>query len=64
MDKNDLYDLEIEVHKKVDIIKSEQSEYVRGVERGIDLMFDAVRAFLRKEAEQATKTEKGGAENG
>lgn len=55
MNKNDLYDLEIEVHKKVDIIKSEQSEYVRGVERGIDLMFDAVRAFLRKEGERSNE---------
>ena len=60
MNKNELYDLEIEVHKKVDIIKSEQAEYVRGVEKGIDLMFDAVRNFLRKEEEQDHPTEKGG----
>ena len=62
MKKNDLYDLEIEAHKKVDIIKSEQAEYVRGVERGIDLMFDVVRTFLRKEAEQDHPTENGGGE--
>ncbi len=60
MNKNELYYLEIEVHKKVDIIKNEQAEYVRGVERGIDLMFDAVRTFLCKEAEQARPAEKGG----
>ena len=60
MNKNELYDLEIEVHKKVDIIKNEQAEYVRGVEKGIDLMFDAVRNFLRKEAEQDHPTEKDG----
>ena len=62
MNKNDLYNLEIEVHKKIDIIKIEQAEYVRGVEKGIDLMFDAVRTFLRKEAEQDHTTEKGGDE--
>lgn len=62
MNKNELYDLEIEVRKKVDIIKNEQVEYVRGVEKGIDLMFDAVRTFLRKEAEQDSPTEKGGEE--
>jgi hypothetical protein len=58
MNKNELYDLEIEVHKKVDIIKNEQDEYVRGVEKGIDLMFDAVRTLLCKEAEQDHPTEK------
>lgn len=60
MNKNDLYNLEIEVHKNVDIIKSEQAEYVRGVEKGIDLMFNAVRKHLAKE--QDHQTEKGGAE--
>lgn len=61
MNKNDLYNLEIEVHKIIDIIKNEQAEYVRGVEKGIDLMFDAVRTYLNKEAEQAAHpTEKGG----
>ena len=60
MNKNELYDLEIEVHKKVDVIKNEQAEYVRGVEKGIDLMFDAGRTFLRKEVEQDHPTEKGG----
>ena len=70
MNKNDLYDLEIEAHKKVDIIKNEQAEYVRGVEKGIDLMFDAVRTFIRKEAEQdhptesVTDTNVGGKEKG
>ena len=60
MNKNDLYDLEMEVHKKIDIIKSEQAEFVRGVEKGIDLMFAAVKTFLSKEAEQDRPTEKGG----
>ena len=61
MNKNDLYNLEIEVHKVIDIIKSEQAEYVRGVEKGIDLMFDAVRTHLAKE--QDNQTEKGGIDN-
>ena len=62
MNKNELYDIEIEVRKKVYIIKNEQVEYVRGVEKGIDLMFDAVRTFLRQEAEQDNTAEKGGVE--
>ena len=62
MNKNELYDIEIEVRKKVDIIKNEQVEYVRGVEKGIDLMFDAVRTFLLQEAEQDNTAEKGGVE--
>lgn len=52
MDRQELYNLEIEVHKNIDIIKNEQAEYVRGVEKGIDLMFDAVRKHLTKEAEE------------
>ena len=52
MDKQELYNLEIEVHKNIDIIKNEQAEYVRGVKKGIDLMFDAVRKHLTKEAEE------------
>ena len=52
MDKQELYNLETEVHKNIDIIKNEQAEYVRGVEKGIDLMFDAVRKHLTKEAEE------------
>lgn len=60
MNKNDLYDLEIEVYKNIDIIKKAQAEYVSGVEKGIDLMFNAVRTFLQKEYEQANPTEKGG----
>lgn len=57
MDRQELYNLEIEVLKNIDIIKSEQAEYVRGVEKGIDLMFDAVRKHLTNEAEE------GGAHN-
>ena len=57
MDKQELYNLEIEVHKNIDLIKNEQAEYVRGVEKGIDLMFDAVRKHLTKE------TEEGGVQN-
>jgi hypothetical protein len=60
VNKNDLYDLEIEVYKKIDIIKSEQAEFVRGVEKGIDLMFAAVKTFLSKEAGQNHPTKKGG----
>lgn len=52
MDKQALYNLEIEVRKNIDIIKNEQEEYVKGVEKGIDLMFDAVRKHLNKQAEE------------
>jgi hypothetical protein len=57
MTKNELYDLETEVHKNIDRIQREQAEYVKGVEDGIDLMFNAVRKHLTKEAETAAKKE-------
>lgn len=52
MTKNELYELESEVHKNVDRIKREQAEYLKGVEAGIELMFKAVRDHLTKEAQK------------
>ena len=52
MTKNELYDLEKEVYKNIERIKREQAEYVMGVERGIDLMFNAVRNYLTKEEQR------------
>ena len=57
MTKNELYDIEKEVNKNIDIIRNEQAEYLSGVEKGIDLMFCAVRDYLTKEE---TITEKCG----
>ena len=54
MTKDDLYELERDVYKNVDRIKREQSEYLKGFESGISKMFEAVRAFLTKEAETAS----------
>lgn len=51
MTKNELYDIEKEVNKNIDIIRNEQAEYLSGVKKGIDLMFCAVMDYL---------TEKGG----
>lgn len=53
MTKNELYDIEKEVNKNIDIVRNEQVEYLGGVEKRIDLMFCAVRDYL---------IEKGGAE--
>ena len=58
MTRNDLYDLEGVVYKNIDRIKREQEEYRKGVEYGIELMFNAVREKLATEEENAAKKEK------
>lgn len=55
MTRNDLYDLELVVNKNIDRIKREQDEYRKGVEYGIELMFEAVRKKLALEEENAAK---------
>ena len=60
MTKNELCDIAKEVNKNIDIIRNEQAEYLRGMERGIDLMFTAVRNYLAKE--ETSQTKKGGSE--
>lgn len=49
MDKNQLYDIETEMYKKLDTIKAEQSQYCAGIEKGIDMTVSAVRKLLREE---------------
>ena len=58
MTRNELYELESAVYKNIDRIKAEQAEYIKGVEKGIDLMFRAVRDLLAKEEEKAWKERK------
>ena len=53
MTRNELYELEGKVVQNIDRIKAEQAEYINGVEKGIDLMFRAVRDVLAKEEEKA-----------
>lgn len=52
MDKNQLYDIETEMYKKLDTIKAEQSQYCAGIEKGIDMTVSAVRKALNKESQQ------------
>lgn len=58
MTRNDLYALETEVYKNIDRIKREQAEYIKGVECGMELMFNAVREHLAKEEEKACNERK------
>ena len=55
MTKNELYDLEKVVYKHIDRIKREQAEYLKGVEYGIDLMFNAVRTYISEEEQRSTE---------
>lgn len=52
MTRNELYELESAVAKNLERIKREQEEYLKGVEYGIELMFNAVRGKLLKEEEK------------
>ena len=51
--KQELYELESEVYKKIAIIKdkrqAENKAFAEGLEKGADLMFEAFRAALNKE---------------
>lgn len=58
MTRKEIYNLYEEVNKNIDIIRNDQASYLNGVERGIDLMFCAVRNYLAKE--EAAQNEKGG----
>ena len=58
MTREELYDLESEVYRNIDRIKAEQAEYVKGVEAGIEIMFNAVRSALAKEEEKAWNEKK------
>ena len=53
MTKNELYDLEMEAHKKLDAINKERQvaniAFSEGLEKGFDIMFQAVREALKKE---------------
>lgn len=49
MNKNQLYDIENELYKKLDVIKAEQKQYNAGIEKGIDMTVSAVRKGLGEE---------------
>ena len=49
MTKDELYDLERIVYGNIERIKREQEEYRKGVEYGIEIMFQAVRKKLNEE---------------
>lgn len=55
MTKNELYELEKEAHKKLDKINKERQiandAFSEGMEKGFDIMFQAVREALKKGAE-------------
>lgn len=55
MTKNELYALEKVVYKNIELIKREQAEYLKGVEYGIDLMFNAVRTYISEEEQRSTE---------
>lgn len=59
MTRNELYLLEIEASKNIEHIKREQAEYVRGIEKGIDIMFRTVKNYiLQCEEKERTEREK------
>lgn len=41
-----LFELWKKANARLDRIKSEQKEYVRGVEKGMDLMYDEVKKYF------------------
>ncbi len=49
MNKNQLYDIENELYRKLDTIKAEQKQYNAGVEKGIDMTISAIRKELGEE---------------
>ncbi len=51
MNKNQLYDIETEMYRKLDAIKAEQQQYCAGVEKGIDMTVSAVRKAFNKESQ-------------
>lgn len=52
MDKNQLYNIETDIYKKLYNIKAEQKQYAAGIEKGIDLTVNAVRKALSYEESQ------------
>lgn len=51
MNKNQLYDIETEMYKRLDTIKVEQAQYCAGFEKGIDMTVSAARKALNKESQ-------------
>ncbi len=49
MNKNQLYDIETEMYRKLDAIKAEQKQYNAGIEKGVDMTVSAVRKELGEE---------------
>ena len=53
MTVSELYDLEVEAYKKVEKIKRERQvaneAFSEGIEKGFDVMFQAIREALKKE---------------
>lgn len=54
MNKNQLYDIETELYRKLDNIKKEQKQYAAGVENGIDMTVSAVRKGLNTKSQSST----------
>ena len=53
MNTNELYDLEIKAHNQLDKINRERrianDAFAEGMEKGFDIMFQAIREALQKE---------------
>ena len=58
MNLNELYEIERTVSHKMQVLKekkeAETKAFIEGVDRGIDLMYSAIREALMKEAEEAS----------
>ncbi len=53
MNKNQLYDIESALYRKLDTIKMEQKQYNAGIEKGIDMTVSEVKRGLEKESQQS-----------